>query len=218
MSDRPPDLLALISDARRIVPDDRHIWCSASDTFDSRLVQRRGLLLGGAISPHFLRDAAAESWDTPWSIRLRHCRVVVCDEAAQEPLAVWLPLMEALVASGESLLVVTEMIDAELLQTFVVNTFKGSLRVCVVQPTATRESARGTRFATPPGDPNQLPRVDDVWVRRSATACFPTAGDPAWPAAALQNIAIIETGGENHDDQIDRLRFLMRELQRLEGK
>jgi hypothetical protein len=215
MHDHHPDLLALIAEARRLVTDDRHIWCTASETFDSRLIQCRGLLLGGAFSPHFLRDDAA-MFDAPWMLRLRHCRVVVCDQAAQEPLAAWLPLMEALVASGEALLVVAESIASELLQTFVVNHFKGSLRVCVVHPARDRygSPAPGTRFATPPTAPDQLLRIDDVWVRRTAAACFPAANDPGWSAAALQNFAVIEAGGENHEDQYDRLRFLMRELQR----
>ena len=214
-----PDLLALIADARRLVPDDRHIWCTASETFDSRVVQRRGLLLGGAVSPHFLRDTTAFSWDVPWGVRLRHCRVAVCDKAAHEPLSAWLPLMEAVAGSGESLLVVTDTIGSELLQTFVVNAFKGTLPVCVVHPARDRygSPASGAQFATPPTGPGQLPRIDDVWIRRTATACFPTAGDPAWSAAALQNFAVIETGGENHEDQYNRLRFLMRELQRAAG-
>ena len=216
MHDQHPDLLVLIAEARERVPDDRHIWCTASETFDSRLISRRGLLLGGAYSPHFLREADPVSWNTPWMVRLRNCRVVVCDQAAQEPLAAWLPLMEAVAGSRESLLVVTESIGSELLQTFVVNNFKGSLPICVVRPTPDRSGspASGTRFATPPQAPDQLLRIDDVWVRRTATACFPAANDPGWSAAALQNFAVIETGGENHEDQYDRLRFLMRELQR----
>jgi hypothetical protein len=52
-----------------------------------------------------------------------------------------------------------------------------------------------------------------VWVRRTGTACFPASSDPLSSAAALEDFAIIETGGENHDDQYDRLRFLMHELQ-----
>ena len=199
-----------------MVPDDRHIWCSAAETFESRLISRRGLLLGGAYSPHFLRNADPVSWNTPWMVRLRHCRVVVCDQAAQEPLAAWLPLMEALVASRESMLVVTDSIGSELLQTFVVNNFKGSLPICVVHPLSDRSGspAPGTRFATPPAAPDQLLRIDDVWIRRTATACFPATNEPGWSAAALQNFAVIETGGENHEDQYDRLRYLMRELQR----
>ncbi|MBA2622491.1 MAG: hypothetical protein H0U88_02555 [Chthoniobacterales bacterium] len=216
MNDSPPDLPALISDARRIVPDDRHIWCTASETFDSSIVQRRGLLLGGAYSPHFLRDSTAMSWDIPWAVRLRHCRVVVCDQAAHEPLAAWLPLMESVAGAGESLLVVTEAIGSELLQTFVVNAFKGTLPVCAVHPLREQQGSptTGTRFATPPTAADQLLRIDEVWVRRTATACFPNADNPLSSAAALQNFAIIETGGENHEDQYERLRFLLRELQR----
>ena len=215
MNERPADLLGLISDARRIVADDRHIWCCASETFDSRIRQQRGLLLGGAVSPHFLRDHS-EMWsDTPWTVRMRHCRVAVCSQAAQEPLAAWLPLMEAIVASGESLLVVTDTIDSELLNTFIVNALKQTLRVCAVHPARDRygSPAAGTQLATPPTTPDQLLRIDDVWVRRTATACFPAAAEPLSSAPVLQNFAIIETGGENHTDQYDRLRFLMRELQ-----
>ena len=84
MNDNPTDLLTLIAEARRRVPDDRRIWCSASETFDSRLIQRRGLLLGGALSPHFLRDATAMWWEIPWAVRLRHCRILVCDKAAHD--------------------------------------------------------------------------------------------------------------------------------------
>ncbi|CAN5780444.1 hypothetical protein BH20VER1_BH20VER1_26310 [soil metagenome] len=216
MDEQPHDLLALLAEARQIVPDDRHIWCTASETFDSRIVPRRGLLLGGAISPYFLRDAGTMSGEIPWAVRLRHCRVVVCSQAAHEPLAAWLPLMESAAGAGESLLVVTESIGSELLQTFLVNTFKGTLRACVVHPARDRYASpgAGAQLVTPPPGVDQLPRIDEVWVRRGASGCFPNANDPAWSAATLQNFAMIETGGENYDDLLDRLRFLMRGLQR----
>ena len=216
MNHEPADLIALISEARQRVPDDRHIWCTAADTFQSHLLQRRGLLLGGAVSPHFLRDSSPSGWDIPWTVRLRHCRVVVCSQAAQEPLAAWLPLMEAIVAAGEALLVVTDTIQSELLQTFVVNNFQGTLRVCAVHPLRDRSgsAAPGSQFAVPPATTDQLPRIEEVWVRRTATACFPQGGDALSSAAALQHFAVIETGGENREDQLERLRFLMRELQR----
>lgn len=185
MDDLPPDLLTLISEARGLVPDDRQIWCSASETFDSRLVQRRGVLLGGAFSPHFLRDASTMSWDIPWAVRLRHCRVLVCNKAAHEPVAAWLPLMEKVAAAGEALLIVTETICTELLSTFVVNALKGTLPVCVVRPTRDGyvSPAPGTQFAAPPTGPDQLLRIDDVWVRRTATVCFPKEGDTLSSAA-----------------------------------
>jgi hypothetical protein len=123
--------------------------------------------------------------------------------------------MESIAGAGEALLVVTDSIGSELLQTFVVNACKGTLPVCVVHSARSASPAPGTQFAAPPAGPDQLLRIDEVWIRRTATACFPNAGDPLSSAAALQNFVIIETGGENHDDQYDRLRFLMRELQRL---
>jgi len=219
------DLLTLISGARRLVTDDRYIWCCASDGFDSRCVQRRGLLLGGALSPHFLRDTPVMWSEIPWTMRLRHCRVVVCGKAAQEPVSAWLPLMEGIAGAGESLLVVTETIDSELLHTFIVNAFKGSLPVCAVHPVRDRYGSPvpgvdslARSCATPPKQHDQLPRLADVWIRRTATALFPSADEAALAPAALQNFAVIETGGENHEDQYDRLRFLMRELQRSDGR
>jgi len=214
MDDGPPDLLTLISEARRLVPDDRHIWCCASETFESRITQRRGLLLGGALSPHFLRDTTAMWFDIPWTVRLRHCRVLICDKAAHEPVTAWLPLMESVAGTGEALLVVTETIGSELLSTFVVNAFKGTLPVCVVHPLRSGSPAPGSQFSTPPKGPDQLVRIDQVWIRRTATVCFPNAGDSLSSATALQNFIVIETGGEHHEDQCDRLRFLIQELQR----
>jgi hypothetical protein len=221
MNDRPADLLSLISQARKLVPDERHIWCTASDTFDSRVVQRRGVLLGGAISPLFLRDTG-EMWSsgTPWTVRLRHSRVVLCDNnAAREPVASWIPLMEATVAAGESLLVVTEMIDSELLHTLVVNALKATLPVCVVHPPKARGGLApgmewiGRAHSSPPREQTRLPRIGEAWVRRTATALFPSVTETAVPESVQKNFAVIETGGEHHEDQQARLRFLMRELQ-----
>jgi len=221
----PTDLLPLISEARKLAPDDRHIWCRPSDEFESSLTQRRGLLLGGAISPHFLRDTTAVDWGIPWTVRLCNCRVVVCDRAAHEPLAAWLPLMEAILGAGEALLVVTETIGAELLQTFIVNAHKATLGVCAVRPARDRNGSLAPGMeslarscATPPKQHDQLPRLAEVWIRRTATALFPSASEAVLAASALKNFAVIETGGENHEDQQDRLRFLMQELQRPDGR
>jgi len=209
------DLVARVAKARQIVPDDRYIWCRAADTFDTALVQRHGLLLGGAFSPHFLRDSTAVGCDTPWAVQLRRCRVLTCNHLAKQPIGSWLPLMEKVAAEGESLLVVTDSIGSELLNTFVVNAIRGTLPVCVVHPAGDRSGRTTTRaqFAAPWISPEQLPRVEEVWIRRTASVCFPSAGEPLSSSAAIQTFAIIETGGENHEDQSARLRFLMQELQ-----
>jgi hypothetical protein len=212
MNDYAPDLVGLLATARRMVPDDRRVWCSASETFDSGLQQRRGVLLGGAFSPHFLRDSTETRWEVPWTVRLRHCRVAICDKAGDKPVAAWLPLLEAIAAAGEALLVVTETIDSELLSTLVVNAFKGTLPVCVSRPAG--GAASSARLSTPPTTADQLLRIDEVWVRRSATVLFPKAGEPLANSPALEDFVVVETGGENHEDQHHRLRLLMRELQR----
>jgi hypothetical protein len=224
MNDYPPDLLTLITEARQLVPDNRYIWCRASDVFESRLVQRRGLLLGGALSPHFLRDTNELLWGIPWTVQLRHCRLVACDKAAHEPVAAWLPLMEGIAGAGEAMLVVTETIGSELLHTFVVNALKGTLPVCVVRPLRDRSGrpvpgmeSLARSCATPPQQHGQLPRIGEVWIRRTATALFPGESEVGPAAAILQNFVVIETGGEHREDQHDRLRFLMQELQRPEG-
>lgn len=220
MNDQPSDLLSLISQARKLVSDERHVWCCAADGFESRVIPRRGLLLGGAISPHFLRDTPGAWSELPWAVRLRHARIVVCDRAAHEPVSAWVPLMEAVVAAGESLLVVTETIGSELLHTFVVNALKATLPVCVARPSRERFGgpgpgldALGRACAVPPQQADRLPRVEEAWIRRTATALFPGPTETLLREARLQEFAIIETGGEHHEDQQSRLRFLMRELQ-----
>lgn len=221
MNERPADLVALLAQARKAVTDDRRIWCSAADSFESRIVQRQAMILGGAISPHFLRDTSGMMSDTPWSVRLRYCRIAVCDQAAHEPLSAWLTLLESIASAGESLLLVTDTIGTELLHTLVVNVLKSTLPVCVVRPIRNRFGGGlasgmetfGRPYATPPQQSDRLPRIGEVCVRRTATALFSHPGESSMPASATENIAIIETGGEHHDDQQSRLRFLMRELQ-----
>jgi hypothetical protein len=211
MNEYAPDLVELLAQARSQVRDDRQIWCTASDTFESRLLSRRGILLGGAYSPHFLRDSSPTNWELPWTVRLRNCRITVCDGAASQPVSAWLPLLEAIAGAREGLLVVTEDIERELLTTFVVNAVKGTLPVCVVRPAAGASS--GARLAVPPKTPDQLIRIDEVWVRRSATVLLPKADDPLANSPTLENVVVLEVGGENHEDQHHRLRLLMHELQ-----
>jgi len=222
MNDRPPDLLTLLSQARRLVSDDRHIWCTAADGFASTITQRRGLLLGGALSPHFLRDAGAMWSDVPWMVRLLRCRVAVCNEAAHESLSEWIPVLEGVAKAGESFLVITDTMASELLRTLAVNALKGTLAVCAAQPARNRYGQLepgvellGKPSATAPKQHDRLPMVAEVWLRRSAGVIFPALTDSLSQSSPspLQDFAIIETGGENHEDQGDRLRFLMRELQ-----
>jgi hypothetical protein len=216
----PPDLAAFLTEARRTVEDDRSIWCVPSATFETRLTARRGLILGGAHGPHYLRDAGPPEYAVPWQIWPVRARVIYCNGAADEPYTVWLPLMEAIAAAGESLIVVTTSIERQLLQTFLVNYLKSTLCACVIAPGKDRygrllagAEGLGRPLSSPPRDPAQLPLVGEAWIRRTATALLPAAGE-LWPSAAfLEDLTVIETGGHHAEDQRERLRFLMTELQ-----
>ncbi len=216
-----PDLAALLNEARRAKPDDRAIWCVPAAGFETRLNHRRGLVLGGAHGPQYLRDAGPPDYAVPWQIWAVRARVIHCDGAAEKPFTAWLPLMEAIAAAGESLIVVTGSIERQLLQTLLVNFLKSTLCACVIGPGKDRYGSAlpgveglGRAFSSPPHTPAELPLVAEAWIRRTASVLLPAAGE-SWPSAAsLQDLTIIETGGDHAEDQRDRLRFLMTELQR----
>jgi hypothetical protein len=215
------DLAALLTEARHTVEDDRAIWCVPSATFETRLDARRGLILGGAHGPHYLRDAGPPEYAVPWQIWPVRARVIYCSGAADEPYTVWLPLMEAIASAGESLIVVTTSIGRELLQTFLVNYLRSTLCACVIGPGKDRfgrplagAEGLGRPHSTPPRDPSQLPLVAEAWIRRTASVLLPAAGELWPPAAFRQDLTVIETGGDHAENQRERLRYLMTELQR----
>ena len=66
-------------------------------------------------------------------------------------------------------------------------------------------SLLGRSCADPPSDHRALPRVKEAWVRKGASVVFPW-DEEKWPDAP--EIAIVEVGGEDCEDQRARLRFL----------
>jgi hypothetical protein len=221
MSEEYGDLLDILAEVRPSVPDSRFIWCVAADGFETTVSHRQGLIIGGAWSPHFLRDGGDFWWDVPWTVRLWAPRIATIDRAIT-PLAQWLPLMEAVAKTGESLLVVTREISAELLQTFIVNSLKKSLSCCVVRVAENLHgyglTATGVPWEfveSPSRTADRLPQAAEAWIRRTATVLFPSTNptsDYEW-RSSLSDVAIISVGGENHDDQLDRLRFLVKAIQ-----
>ena len=209
------DLLYILDDVRRNVVHSRLIWCTTADGFETTVSSRRGLILGGAWSPHFLRDGGAALWDVPWTMKVWSPTIVTIEKAVA-PLSEWLPLMEAVAKAGSSLLVVTRDVSTELLRTFVVNALKETLSCCVVHM-AEDETAWGIPVTmpwgvveAPPKKAAGLPQAAEAWIRRTATVLF-TAPDSDWVPS--QEITIISVGGRNHDDQHDRLRFLVETIQ-----
>lgn len=207
------DLLGLLAEATRSVRDNRYIWCVPAEVYETRLIYRRGLLLGGSWSPLFLRDKGPVWWEVPWTLQLRLPAIVMV-ERATAPLSEWLPLMEATVQAGESLLVLTKEVSAEILQTFIVNSVKETLSCCIIR-VAEDQSAWGSPapdmswefVQTPPKNRDRLLRAGEAWVRRTGTVVFPAPGGQWQPA--VEDIAVIAVGGRNRDDQHDRMRFLV---------
>jgi hypothetical protein len=218
MSKEYSDLLDILVEVRASVPDSRFIWCIAADDFETSVSHRRGLILGGAWSPHFLRDKETLWSDVPWTARLWNPRIVTVEKAVT-PLAHWLPLMEAIAKAGESLLLVTREISTELLRTWIVNSTREALSCCVVR-VAENPSGYGLPVARipwefvedPPKTANLLPQAAEAWSRRTATVLFPMSDNDWW--SAVSDVTIISVGGENYDDQQDRLRFLVETIQR----
>ena len=198
------DLLATLQQVRSSVPDDRHIWGAIADSFETVSIPRRGLLLGGAHSPLFLRDRAASA-DVPWTVTLRNARVLPCEPDALADFRVWLPVLETAAKTRESLLFVTTTIDPEFLRTLLVNLLQNTLSACVAHPLAGR--AAGRALNAPPAQLNEWPLFAEARVRRSASVLFPADAEAA-ATPHLADLAEIRVGGRNFDDQMDRLRFL----------
>jgi hypothetical protein len=142
---------------------------------------------------------------------------IVTIEKAVMPVSEWLPLMEAIAQAGTSLLLVTRDVSTELLRTFIANALKETLSCCVVQMAEDLAgwgvpviSTPWGVLGTPPKKANGLPQAAEAWIRRTATVLFPAPASEWLPA---QDITIISVGGRNHDNQHDRLRFLVEEIQ-----
>ena len=126
--------------------------------------------------------------------------------------------MEEIAQVGESLLLVTREVSTELLHTFIVNSLKETLACCVVradegmpgwkQPSA---SALWAYEGPPSRSAGLLPKAAEAWIRRTATVVFPSPDSGWWPET--NDITVIAVGGKNHDDQHDRLRFLVETIQ-----
>ncbi len=204
-----PDLLATLQQVRASIPDDRHIWPALAEDFETVTMRRRGLLLGGAHSPLFLRDRPSSA-DVPWTVNLRNVRVLPCPAGALTDWRALLPVLEAAAQARESLLFVSTKIDPEFLATLVVNLLQNTLTACVAHPLTGSAAARALNAT--PAQLAEWPLFDQARVRRSASVLLPAEAVAA-ATHNLTDVVEIRVGGRNFDDQMDRLRFLMNELE-----
>jgi hypothetical protein len=197
------DLRELLDRTLETVPDSRFVWCIASYHFETTVARRPGLLLGGAWSPQLLGETS-DLWPVPWTMTLQQPRVLVI-ERVTAPFWKWLPLLEGAAKAEESLVVAAEEIGDDFLRTLVANLERRTIKATAVRSTAGFSSPLGSASADPPNDHRALPRVKEAWIRKGASVVFPW-NDADWPSTP--EIAIIEVGGEDSEDQRGRLRFL----------
>ncbi len=204
------DLRDLLEEILTTVPDLRSVWCTAALHFETTVVRRHGLLLGGAWAPQFLRDGE-ELWPVPWTMTLRQPRVLTV-ERASGPFWKWLPLLESVSKAGESLVVATDEVGDDFLHTLIANLEQRTIKACAVRSSDTI-SCLGRSCANPPSDHRSLPRVREAWIRKDASVLFPWNGGD-WPSAA--EVAVVKVGGEDCEDQRARLRFFAAALREKE--
>jgi hypothetical protein len=197
------DLRELLDKTLETVPDSRSVWCTASVRFETRVARRPGLLLGGAWAPQLLGEAN-DLWPVPWTMTLQQPRVLAI-ERVLAPFWTWLPLLEGAAKAEESLVVAAAEIGNDFLRTLVANLERRTIRASAVRSSAGVPSQLARAGADPPSDHRALPRVKEAWIRKGASVVFPW-NDAEWPDAP--QIAVVEVGGEDSEDQRARLRFL----------
>ncbi|HEX4959461.1 MAG TPA: hypothetical protein VF173_01385 [Thermoanaerobaculia bacterium] len=198
------DLRELLDGILETVPSSRSIWCTASLRFETTVARRRGLLLGGAWAPQLLGEAL-DLWPVPWTMTLEQPRVLAI-ERVTAPFWKWLPLLEGAAKAEEALVVAAEEIGDDFLRTLVANLERRTIRASAVRSGAGASCLLGNKAgADPPGDHRCLPRAKEAWIRKGASVVFPW-NDADW--AKTSEIAVIEVGGEDCEDQRARLRFL----------
>jgi hypothetical protein len=205
------DLRELLEEILITVPDSRSVWCTAALHFETTITRRRGLLLGGAWTPQLLRDGE-ELWPVPWTMALPQPRVLTV-ERATGPFWKWLPLLESVAKAGESLVVATDEVSDDFLRTLIANLERRAIKACAIRSSATAFFLAGERTDLP-GDLRSLLQVKEAWIRKDASVLFPW-NESDWPAG--DEIAVVEIGGEDCEDQRARLRFFAEAL-RKEGR
>jgi hypothetical protein len=222
------DLAQLLTELQGTMQDSRSIWCRLGTQFETTVTHCKGLRIGGAWSPVFL--------PSPGTLQLSRPRVLFV-ESALNPVQDWVPLMEGVLRTYESLLVVTDEIDPMLLAAFRINAHKKTLSCCVVRTApvsgpswsggVTAEKPQGPRLSlpkstfgrgghrtdqsfgkgrhSPPKQVDGLPLGEEALIRKAAGMFFPTTEE--W-SASLEDVAVIEVGGDHYEDQEARLRFV----------
>lgn len=207
------DLREILKEARNSSTSTKSIWCTPSVSFETRIAQRKGILLGGAWAPQFLRQDES-AFSVPFVRVLGRPRVLM-GEKFTGSIPAWLPLLEQVAKQTIPLLLVAKAIDDTLLRFFIVNAVRGTLAASVARmegSVADFKTAFGNPVVEPPNEASGLPMMEEAWLRKDASVVFPQF--PENCQSITQDITVIEVGGEDFDNQQARLRFLSDAIRR----
>lgn len=239
-----PDLLEIFNYTKSRIPDPDCIWYKPALGFVSNVTFKKGLVLGGTHSPLYImkEPSGVPLWTkVPYVFWASSVRILV-SETITSSVNNWLPFMESLAQLGESLVIITPGIENdELLTVFIVNTHKSTLRVCPILPQKpyldNLESFAeqladlqqiNPRFAkkilpfirtgeAPAKDIREyLPIIENIWIRTYASVAFPKSEETR--GSLLHDIAIINVGGDNYDEQQEKLCVLAQTIDSISSR
>lgn len=192
---------ALVADAMEKVGDDGAIMVEESRTTETVLEVVEGLQFDrGFISPYFVTDSEAQSAQLEDPAILLH-------EKKLSGLRPLVPLLEAVMQAGRSLLILAEDLDDEALATLVVNKLRGTLKVIAVKAPGFGDRRRtmlediaaltGCRLVSPDLGVDiekltldDLGRATSVRVDRESTTIVGGVGVPAEIKARIAQIKL----------------------------
>ncbi len=189
----------MVAEAMEKVGDEGAIMVEESRTTETVLEVVEGLQFDrGYISPYFVTDAET------LTARLEE-PLILLHEKKLSGLRPLIPLLEAVMQSGRSLLVVAEDLDDEALATLVVNKLRGTLKVVAVKAPGFGDRRKamledigvltGCRVVSPDLGldiekltPDDLGRAASVRIEREATTIVGGAGDRTQIEARIAQI------------------------------
>ena len=202
--------------------DRRKVWYLPALRFESHLESRPVLLAGGAQAPAFLvREPHHLGWPNLPGAHLCGARLLMAPSLRSRPEA-WVEFLEKLVENDESLAILAEEVDRDLLALLAMNAVRRTLKVCVVHPGEMGRSledlaemlGRGRKqspLLAPEAAPEaglreQLPRVN-LMARRDAAVLEPAEDESSGSGSALPTTETvwISVGGDDYHDQQNRL-------------
>jgi hypothetical protein len=205
----PDDLKRLLDQASMFHP--ARIWGKASQTYDTKISYRKGVVFGGSVSPFFLQEREATpklGWADVGGTTLGKSRIILAETVPESAnLNEWLTFLQTVAKEREGLfIVVTSFLHEEILSTLLINNLKNILQVVVVKHPQSAGIKKLPTTTLPVLSRLQLPVASGAWIRKDSSIVFQdrTIENPL----ATIECAVIEVGGKDASDITRRVALL----------